>query len=599
MGSPHRHRAGPNSGRRGRIAIAAGAFCLALAGAVPAARATPTPVGSTTGAATTGAPTPTASTTTLSQIRQFVRSHLRNRPGLSQGARAWLLGPQSGGPSSGAGRAARVTRVAFGSNVDAASPAEDVAAGQSETAIAAQASPAGQREVMVAWNDASGFLYSYSPTSPKGSLTGVGFSSNGGRSFTDLVGLPNDNLVEQWSGDPTVVSLDDGSHFIVGSLYLPSVDACYQGRSTQAEVAISVATVGRDGRSVRLGEPVVVATGGNLCPQRLHSSVSFLDKDFLAYDPRTRTLALTYTRFYLLQDGLGQVEAVRVSVPSKPASLSPADVRGPMVVWHQEPICRPGVPSSEENRCGAENEGAYPAVDPNGGIYVAWERNYMTNLEDGDPYVYLHAAYIPPGATTPAVGGNRDPFVVSQGQPNGSPDHLGVKSLDSEVIAGYNRGPGNDFPRIAVDAGLRRVILVWNDADLHPLGDIWMRSASYGLSHLYPTARVDNDHSYALHFLPSLTVERDGTICTGWYDRRLWGPDSALTDYFGECRPNPSRQEPDFRITTGPSDWTDTSTMTVPNFGDYTDASSLGDTAYYAWSDGRIGVPQPFVDHHG
>ena len=44
------------------------------------------------------------------------------------------------------------------------------------------------------------------------------------------------------------------------------------------------------------------------------------------------------------------------------------------------------------------------------------------------------------------------------------------------------------------------------------------------------------------------------------------------------------------------SDWTNTSSIITPNFGDYTDQASVGLTTYYTWSDGRLGVPQPFTD---
>ena len=108
--------------------------------------------------------------------------------------------------------------LSFGSNVDAASTAEDLFAGQSETAIDASASG----RVMAAWNDATGIAF------PQGnrlqaSITGVGYSKDGGASYTDLIGLRNPNPDQQWSGDPTVVSIDGGAHFVVGSLFLPSL----------------------------------------------------------------------------------------------------------------------------------------------------------------------------------------------------------------------------------------------------------------------------------------------------------------------------------------------------------------------------------------
>ena len=95
-----------------------------------------------------------------------------------------------------------------------------------------------------------------------------------------------------------------------------------------------------------------------------------------------------------------------------------------------------------------------------------------------------------------------------------------------------------------------------------------------------------------------MSVRSNGHICTSWYDRRRFGPDSAHTDYFGECRPSIGSNKADFQITTGATDWTNTSSLITPNFGDYTDNASAGTTTYYTWSDGRIGVPQPFTDHH-
>ena len=65
------------------------------------------------------------------------------------------------------------------------------------------------------------------------------------------------------------------------------------------------------------------------------------------------------------------------------------------------------------------------------------------------------------------------------------------------------------------------------------------------------------------------------------------------------CRLDPTNQSPDFRITTGSTDWAATSSLIDPNFGDYTDNTSTGTRTYFIWSDGRIGVPQPFVDSRG
>jgi hypothetical protein len=56
-------------------------------------------------------------------------------------------------------------------------------------------------------------------------------------------------------------------------------------------------------------------------------------------------------------------------------------------------------------------------------------------------------------------------------------------------------------------------------------------------------------------------------------------------------------------VTSALSNWLDDSSLIVPNFGDYTDAAVsvtgsppyLGHAVYFAWSDGRLGIPQPFL----
>ena len=511
-------------------------------------------------------------------LKQVVASHLHAH-WMSQGARAWLNPPKVG--SADARRIApRASSLSFGSNVDAASTVEDLLAGQSETAI--DATTSGQ--VMAAWNDATGFAF-LQGNRLEASLTGVGYSTDGGASYTDLVGLRNPNPDQQWSGDPTVVSIDGGAHFVVGSLFLPSLDACADGMPAQLTVAVEVLTPTATG--VTMGKPVVTSKAGNACElfqRNPPPNIAFLDKDFLSWDQSTRTLAMSFTRFFASGNhtGQGEIDIARAHVPANATLLTSSDFHTTLV-WPEEP--------------NAENEGAYVAVAPGGDTYVAWERNVDTNLFFGDPHIYEHVAVVPAGANAPLNGGKNNPVVITKGQTNATPVG-GVRSLDATVIAGYNRGTGNDFPRIAWNRVSGRVIVAWNDASLHPLGDIWLRSYSAALGNPSGIAQVNDDSDFALHFLPALSVRSNGHICTSWYDRRRFGPDSAHTDYFGECRPSIGSNGADFRITTGATDWTNTSSLITPNFGDYTDNASAGTTTYYSWSDGRIGVPQPFTDHH-
>jgi hypothetical protein len=509
-------------------------------------------------------------------LRQVVAQHLKAK-WVSQGVQAWLNPPRAAG---GAARAAEAGSSALGTNVDAASVNEDLLDGQSETAIAASASG----RAMADWNDSTGFSF-LQGNRLQASITGVGYSKDGGRSFTDLVGLQNPNPDQQWAGDPAMVSIDGGAHFIAGSLYFPSLMACGDGKPAQATVAIEVLTPTSTG--VTMGKPVVVSKSGNVCQlfgPHPPPNVALLDKPFLSWDASSRTLVASFTRFFLdgSHSGQGEIDIARTHVPVNAEQVTSANFHT-IAVWPEEPF--------------DENSGAYPAIAPGGDTYVAWERNLDSNLFNGDGHIYEHIAMVPANATAPLRGGKHHPVVVTQGQVNATPVG-GVRSLDGAVIAGYNRGLGNDFPRIAWNPVKDRVDVAWNDASLHPLGDIWVRSFSADLSAASLIGRANDDSDFTLHFLPALSVRSNGHICTSWYDRRRFGTTSARTDYFGECRAKPATQAPDFPITTGSTDWTNTSSLIIPNFGDYTDNTSVGTTTYYIWSDGRLGVPQPFVDHH-
>jgi hypothetical protein len=148
-----------------------------------------------------------------------------------------------------------------------------------------------------------------------------------------------------------------------------------------------------------------------------------------------------------------------------------------------------------------ENEGSYPGVDVNSGdLYAAYEFNSFTNLFNPacfntptrNTLVRLQSACLVLQAISPcgAVAG-------STSEP--------ITSLDGAFIPGYNRFPANDFPRVAVDPAAGTVSMVWNDARLHPLGDILLRS--YALRTLSPVQGapvVLNRDSGGLHFLPAV-----------------------------------------------------------------------------------------------
>ena len=139
--------------------------------------------------------------------------------------------------------------------------------------------------------------------------------------------------------------------------------------------------------------------------------------------------------------------------------------------------------------------------------------------------------------------------------------------------------------------------MVWNDARFHPLGDILLRS--YGLGTLKPvqsTPVVLDTDAGGMHFLPALrNASASGKLAVTWYDRA--SANTAVTTVKGAIGVDPrltSTPSANTLVTTVPTDWNSVSSDIVPNFGDYTDNYIANGRLYVAWSDGRMGVPQPF-----
>ncbi len=102
------------------------------------------------------------------------------------------------------------------------------------------------------------------------------------------------------------------------------------------------------------------------------------------------------------------------------------------------------------------------------------------------------------------------------------------------------------------------------------------------------------------HFLPAVRQsDSNGNLNVSFYSRS--SANTALTNVFAALKVAPRTTTPpiknDAQVTTGSSDWNAVSSIIIPNFGDYTDNYFLGTTLYVAWSDGRLGFPQPFEDH--
>ena len=518
----------------------------------------------------------------------------------SSGSQMACFGPQITGSTRSSFELPLPTSSIFGpakgntfssSNVDAGNPAEDQtngtqAYGQSETSIAAAGN-----YVVEAWNDATGFFAPLCSPNFKDQLTGFGFSSDGGTTFTDLGGLPNVNCsTSVFEGDPSVEVYQTGgsTYFYVSSLF-------FDTSNFAEKIAMDVCSV-VPGSPASLNcnpNPIIIADPGVF---------GFDDKDFLSIDAARGLLYASYTDFTT-----GDV-----------ISLSVCDIgNGALGGSPAAPVCNaagPATPnylviaSSPITSC-AEIEGAYPAVDPaTGDVYVAYEFNWATNLFGCPLQVQEQVAYVQASSCI-VLPTSPSPCPVPTGT-----TAVNITSMDAAFIPGYNRFPMNDFPRIAVSHANRTVSIVWNDARANPSGDILFQSFALGALTPVQSAPVklndDKTGTGAFHFLPALrNVDANGNLNVSWYDRRL-NPSSAFTDVYAALEVNPrttGTPKANTRVTNISSNWLTANSDIVPNFGDYTDnyiaiaAGKKGSiaTIFAAWSDGRINDPQPFCATQG
>ncbi|HEX9133736.1 MAG TPA: hypothetical protein VF844_15705 [Ktedonobacteraceae bacterium] len=519
----------------------------------------------------------------------------------SSGAQNFCFGAQP----NGSGTVNHSLVHSFGPNVDAANPSEDVSPtgvqsyGQSETSVAASGHYA-----VEAWNDATGFFSSCGAPENKEELTGLGFSADNGASYTDLGGLPNagcnNNLFE---GDPSVEAWTTGgkTYFYIASLFDP-ISSTADPRS---HIAMDACVAKGTGSSATLtcNQPINIASSSECAIQDGFTFCSFLDKDFLSIDRAHGLLYATFTEFGFTPDLSASTDIIELAV---------CDIgNGALGGTPAAPVCTNGGTGSvlspaapylvvaNTDPAGCENEGAYPAVDPaNGDVYVAYEHNWASALFGCFPGpqspVQNVMNFIPASCITfPAA---------SCGGPAGT-NAVNIVSLQGAFIPGYNRFPMNDFPRIAVSDAKSTVSMVWNDARFHVGGDILMQSMNLvSLGNTSGAPVVLNTDRGGWHFLPAVrNTNQFGKLNVSWYSRS--SANTAITDVTAALDVNArSTATPaNVLVTTVSSDWNAVSSDIIPNFGDYTDNYTIntatntpGSRDFVAWSDGRLGDPQPF-----
>lgn len=521
----------------------------------------------------------------------------------SSGAQMYCFGSQPNGSAHATG-----TSSSASANVNAASPAEDrnpagvQMYGQSETSVAGIGS-----YVVEAWNDATAFASPCPSPGFKEELTGYGFSNNGGASFKDEGGLPNNNCGgDFYEGDPTVEAWKAGgtTYFYIGSLYDPPSSAPDQ----RSKLAIDACAVHGSGSSATIScsQPIVVASSSQCVTSNGFTFCSFLDKEFLTIDPVHGRLYMSSTEFPISPGTIEELAVCDIGTPT--GGTGPAG--GTAAV----PVCFNGASGSTtapsapylviappDTVNGCENEGSYPAVDvATGDLYVAFEHNDAALFGGpcGGLPVQEVVNYVPASCLTLPAASCSGPVQIKA---------VSIVSMQAAFIPGYNRFPMNDFPRIAVSDAAGTVSIVWNDARFHPAGDILLQS--FNLTSLTTVQKAPvrvNSSTGGWHMLPALrNTDASGKLNISFYGRS--SANTSITNVYVALAVNPrtTSTPANTLVTTVATNWLNVSSDIVPNFGDYTDNFVIATTAapftgtklYIAWSDGRIGVPQPFEAH--
>jgi hypothetical protein len=484
--------------------------------------------------------------------------------------------------------------------------------GRSETTIATNAT--GNR-LVAGWNDAEGFLrppFGTGPGTP--GLSGYGYSTDGGQTWTDGDAPPNFNGVVT-RGDPWLDS--DGLNLF----YFANLAVDEAGNSLGLSVHRgSFKGSGFSWNDVRVFDSPRNATS---------PGADFYDKEALAAgNPKTDLSAayVSVTNFQELcgnpQFGFGQIEVWRTYDRGN--------------TWQGPAIAGPEAPDSVAS-CGflgTLQQSSVPAIGPNGEVYVVWQYGPFF-AEDG------------------SVSTDAD-IVVARSLDRGASFEPPVKVADINSMrqnppVGYNRERINDHPRITVatDGPYKgRVFVTYYSASASTVGAGTVPcppGTAPGVVCVGPTltssqvfVRYSDDQGKTWsaarrvvptpprqgvkRFWPVVTVPPGGTkvdvvyyqsreaqatpdpgdiecnvsIAPGGVQRRVSTVSSLVDTYRVQSLDGGQTWSTPVLVSSATSNWCTTVSNIRPNFGDYIDSKSTPNATHLVWADGRNGVPDTF-----
>ncbi|MBI4852869.1 MAG: proprotein convertase P-domain-containing protein [Acidobacteria bacterium] len=414
-------------------------------------------------------------------------------------------------------------------------PAADATARntQSETSIALAANG----NVIVSWND-SGSLQNPSFTTPNDKFTGVGVSTNGGTSFTDLGTFPSTALTgaQGDAGDP-LIAVDRTS----GRVYVATLAFTNSGiqifRSTDNGLTYTQPT--------------------NAFPG--FQNADFFDKEWIAVDNATGTGQGNVYVVSRLFSGSSNVSGIYFSRSTDQGNTFSVPVGTPNIVTGQQ--------------------GAYVTVGPDHSVYVFWYDSSAGRRIRMRKSTDLGVTF---GPTI-----NVSPLLNSAGV-NG----------DLALTGGFR---SNSFPQAVVSqANGNFLYTTYNDINVGGTdrGDVFVVGSTDGGSTWGTPVKINDDATLTQQYGPVIAITPDGTkLFSGFYDRRRTS--NAGIDVFGAIQTintttgaltalggNFRITEQSFPVVVGVDPVINSTYM-----GDYDQAVADNSFFYLTWGDNRTGNP--------
>ncbi|MCB0206399.1 MAG: exo-alpha-sialidase, partial [Anaerolineae bacterium] len=228
---------------------------------------------------------------------------------------------------------------------------------------------------------------------------------------------------------------------------------------------------------------------------------------------------------------------------------------------------------------GADVQGAWPAVAPNGDVYVSWVR--------WNPY-----------STGPI-----DIEVVRS--TNGGTSFVQVTNPLTGGINPRAAGPTSACARPALNGNIRYLpspqITVSPNGDLHVVyvrdpdglnvGDVinvyYRRSTDNGAT-WEPEVLLNDDGTTTDQFFPTISAGPGGRIVSTWYDRRLDTANNLLFDYYMRASDDGGvTWQPSVRVTDGSSGVVLDPNLATCYHGDYDQQMQTASSVLVQWSDDR------------